>query len=50
MAVLTTTAVIGQATVTQTPEPFPVVVSIIVQALAVTALAGWVDRSRIGSA
>jgi hypothetical protein len=41
---LTSVAVIGQATVTQVPEPNALAISILIQALVVSALACWVDR------
>ena len=46
MILLTSVAVIGQATVTQAPEQNAVAASMIVQAIVICSLAVWIDRNR----
>ena len=46
MILLTSVAIMGQATVTQAPEQNAFAVSIIVQAVIVCTLAAWIDRNR----
>ena len=49
MVLLTTIAVMGQATVTQVPGQREFAVSIVIQVIAVCGLTGWLDRNRKGA-
>ena len=46
MLLLTTMAVIGQATVVQPPRPVDVAISILLQAIVISGIALWLDRKR----